>query len=376
MTPTAADVLSGRAPWAVECQDCLEWLASLPADSVDLALFSPPYQRARTYSIGFDLSGQAWVDWMVAVVRACLRVCKGLVACVCEGQTADYSYSGAPLLLVADLLRAGFTLRKPPIYRRVGIPGSGGPDWLRNDYEFVVCATRGGRLPWSDNTACGHPPKWAPGGDMSHRLTSGMRRNQWGGNATSYTGRRKDGTKNKPFRPSHEVVAGAEGGPLLPALEAAPEKHRQHTKAHTKRRANGDMQDQVYVPPVLANPGNVIQEHYTAQQVAELLGETSDVVDCTVGGNQMGSRLAHASEAPFPETLAEFFVRSFCPPGGAVLDCFAGSGTSGAVAVRWGRRFVGCDVRPCQVELSRCRIAGETPDLFTQAPAPEPPHET
>ena len=29
---------------------------------------------------------------------------------------------------------------------------------------------REGKLPWSDNTACGHPPKWAPGGEMSHRL--------------------------------------------------------------------------------------------------------------------------------------------------------------------------------------------------------------
>jgi hypothetical protein len=63
---------------------------------------------------------------------------------------------------VADLHRAGFNLRKPPIFNRVGIPGSGGPDWLRNDYEFIVCTTRTGKLPWADNTACGHPPKWAP----------------------------------------------------------------------------------------------------------------------------------------------------------------------------------------------------------------------
>jgi hypothetical protein len=40
---------------------------------------------------------------------------------------------------MAALHEAGFKLRKPPIFQRVGIPGSGGPDWLRNDYEFVVC---------------------------------------------------------------------------------------------------------------------------------------------------------------------------------------------------------------------------------------------
>ena len=63
---------------------------------------------------------------MVEVYRAALRVCKGLVAFVVEGRTENYSYSAGPLLLAADLRRAGITLRKPPIYKRSGIPGSGG----------------------------------------------------------------------------------------------------------------------------------------------------------------------------------------------------------------------------------------------------------
>src|SRR2546422_5909083 len=116
---------------------------------------------------------------MVKLLTECRRVCKGLVACVIEGKTRDFRYSATPILLAADLHRAGFHLRKPPIFHRVGIPGSGGPDWLRNDYEFLIFTTRGGKLPWSDNTVMGHPPKWAPGGEMSHRLSDGTRRNQW-----------------------------------------------------------------------------------------------------------------------------------------------------------------------------------------------------
>jgi hypothetical protein len=67
--------------------------------------------------------------------------------------------------------------------------------------------------------------------------------------------------------------------------------------------------------------------------------------------------LCHENEAPFPEALAEHFIRSYCPPGGLVLDPMCGSGTTGAVSVRWGRRFHGCDVRAEQVELSRERIS-------------------
>lgn len=70
----------------------------------------------------------------------------------------------------------------------------------------------------------------------------------------------------------------------------------------------------------------------------------------------MGSMLAHENEAPFPEKLAEAFVLSFCPPGGIVLDCFAGSGTTNAVAVRHGRKSIGIDVRKDQVDLANKRI--------------------
>lgn len=81
----------------------------------------------------------------------------------------------------------------------------------------------------------------------------------------------------------------------------------------------------------------------------------------------MGDKLCHGNEAPFPEILAEFFIRSFAPPGGLVLDPFAGSGTTGAVAVRWGRRFAGCDLRASQVELTRRRISEVATDMFPEA---------
>ena len=49
---------------------------------------------------------------------------------------------------------------------------------------------------------------------------------------------------------------------------------------------------------------------------------------------------------------------------GLVIDPFAGSGTTLAVAVREGRRAIGCDIRQSQVDLSCRRISGETPTMF------------
>jgi hypothetical protein len=59
-------------------------------DSVDLVFGSPPYEDARTYGIDFKLKGQDWVDWMVDVYRASLRVSKGLVAFVVQGKTRKF----------------------------------------------------------------------------------------------------------------------------------------------------------------------------------------------------------------------------------------------------------------------------------------------
>lgn len=70
----------------------------------------------------------------------------------------------------------------------------------------------------------------------------------------------------------------------------------------------------------------------------------------------MGSKMAHENEAPFPEELAEFFIRSFCPPDGIVLDPFCGSGTTLAVAKKFGRDAIGIDIRQDQCDLSERRV--------------------
>lgn len=305
--------------------DSLEEMRAMKTDSVDLVFGSPPYEAARTYGVDFKLEGSEWVEWAFVRFRECLRVCKGLVAWVVEGRTKNYSYSATPLHLAVKLQKCGMFLRKPSAFHRVGIPGSGGPDWLRNDYEFIVCATRKrGKLPWSDNTAAGHPPRWAPGGAMSHRLTDGTRRNQWGGCEGAVGHRKVDGTRDTHKRPSHVVT---EAGRVR-------NKSRRPDGCH----ATG------YDPPSKANPGNVIPF------------EAMDFIPCTVGKGHMGSDLAHENEAPFPESLADFWIRSFCPPDGVVLDPFGGSGTTLAAAILAGRNSIGIDLRKSQAELMHRRV--------------------
>jgi len=49
------------------------------------------------------------------------------------------------------------------------------------------------------------------------------------------------------------------------------------------------------------------------------------------------------------------------PPGGVILDPFAGSGTTGVAALLTGRRFIGIEREASYVEISRARLAGVAP---------------
>ena len=149
---------------------------------------------------------------------------------------------------------------------------------------------------------------------MSHRLSDGTRKNQWGGSSKSTGGeRQKDGTlrQAKP-RPSHKFT--------------------------TKRRLErGNEKGSPCGQPKIANPGNVLKFN--------------------VGKGHMGHDIAHENEAPFPESLADFIIRSFCPPGGVVLDCFSGSGTTCAAAEKSERQWIGVDIRESEIEKGNRRIA-------------------
>jgi site-specific DNA-methyltransferase (adenine-specific) len=271
-TPQASGT-KGEATWEFKVGDCRS--LPYPDDHFDLVFCSPPYEAQRGYGeLEFDLAGEDWVAWAVDCYLECLRVSKGLVAWVVEGYTDDFAYSSTPFLLMADLHRRGVKMRKTVVYQRNGIPGTGGPEWLRNDWEPVICGTKRGRLPWADNTAMGEPPK-----------------------------------QNKP-------------------------------RIATNRNADGSRKSAVYVDPEVCNPGNIIGG--------------------LVGSGGMGWRDATKNEAPFPEWLAEFFIRSFCLPGGIVLDPFSGSGTTVSMAVKHGRSGVGIDARESQVWLGETRLLGMT----------------
>lgn len=81
---------------------------------------------------------------------------------------------------------------------------------------------------------------------------------------------------------------------------------------------------------------------------------------------------AQYSEAHFavmPDLLAAICILAGSPEGGTVFDPFSGSGTTGLVALRHGRNYLGCELNPEYVEMSHRRIQGDAPLLNTEVTA-------
>jgi len=276
--------------------DCLDWLRSQPDQSVDLVMTSPPYEDARFYGIQFKLKGQAWVDWAVERFLECYRVSRGLTCWVMEGRTRSFRWSATPALFMADLHRRGVQLRKPPIYHRVGIPGSGGPDWWRNDYEWCVCASHG-RLPWSNNTATGQPAKYEPGGAMSHRRQDG-RRVSWGGGAPNGY---RDGDIQEG-RPYHGVAIANPGNVIHCAVGGGK-------MGHPLSHENEAPFPEALVEPFVLSfcpPGGIVLDPFcgsgTTLAVANKHGRRAIGLD--IRDSQVGLATSRVADTRYTPTLA------------------------------------------------------------------------
>jgi DNA modification methylase len=60
--------------------------------------------------------------------------------------------------------------------------------------------------------------------------------------------------------------------------------------------------------------------------------------------------------ATFPEKLIEPCILAGCPPGGAVMDPFCGSGTTGVVSLKNDRNFLGMDINWDYLKMTEKRL--------------------
>lgn len=67
-----------------------------------------------------------------------------------------------------------------------------------------------------------------------------------------------------------------------------------------------------------------------------------------------------------PEALSNRLIRTFTLPQAIIFDCFMGSGTTQAVAMKLGRRFIGADINLGAIQTTTKRLINVANDLNAQ----------
>jgi site-specific DNA-methyltransferase (adenine-specific) len=113
------------------------------------------------------------------------------------------------------------------------------------------------------------------------------------------------------------------------------------------------------VPAAVERQKDGTQIRPKRQYVANHFSARFNVWDIHSGAvNSTSDKGAYDHPAIFPDALARDHIVSWSNLGDIVLDPFSGSGTTAKMAKLNGRQFIGIEINPEYVELSRKRIEG------------------
>jgi DNA modification methylase len=306
--------------WVLLHADALALMPELPAGGVDAVITDPPY--------GIGFGGEAWDGgqltdaatfqaWTSAWATEVLRVLKP------GGWLAAFGTPRTFHRLVAGIEDAGFDVRDQLLWLYgQGVPKSrsrsdGLGTNLKPAYEPILLA----RKPF-DGT-----------------LDANLAANGTGAlQIDAARVPRVDGERG--FWPANVVLSHSEGCQPARCEKNCPAAliDRQYPKEHALTRL-------FYTPKA-------------SRQEREAGCETLPLKQISIyprGGDTVRSvRNVHPTVKPLE--LMRWLTRLLCPPGGTVLDHFAGSGTTGAGCVLEGRRFVGIEREGRYVDVARARI--------------------
>lgn len=80
--------------------------------------------------------------------------------------------------------------------------------------------------------------------------------------------------------------------------------------------------------------------------------------------NKERNKLKNKHPAPFPDKLAEDLISSFTKKRMLVVDVFSGSGTTGLMAYKNKRNFIGFDISKEYIKLSKERFRNEVEEIW------------
>lgn len=306
MTPGARAVLLGAERWELHTGDCLPWLRGLPPASVDACITDPP---SSAHFLGRrwdgDRGGRApWVAWLAEVGAELRRVLKP------GAGLAVWALPRRAHWAATALEDAGLELRDK-LYH---LQAQGRPQGkaLPGDRHSTL-------KPAVEEWLLARAP-------LAEELGANLAR--FGVGALHLADTRAAGGQLRWERPRGVGYGGggSDAGPQA-ALVAELGRHPANFAAtHAAACAPGSCA--CALAELGAELGQRVVNFFPVFYAPRARGA--------------GRSTSHPTEKPL--SLIEHLCALLCPPGGVVIDPFAGSATTGAAALRRGLRFLGAEL--------------------------------
>jgi DNA modification methylase len=327
--------------------DALACLRALPDACVDTVITSPPYWRQRRYDHPAALGGEATVrDYLAALLAIFAEVRRVLTPTGSLWLNIGDAYDqknlcGIPWRLALALGdEQGWTLRNDVIWHKLKGAPDNARDKLRNVHEHLFHFVTSPRY-YYDAGAIRNAP----------RATTTTR----DGAVVTATG--VSGIRYRRQIQRSTALSASERAAALAALDATLAKV-----------AAGELFD---FRMVIRGQQRVTHSDSTevSGRATELARDGFYILPYDNRGSKLGdvwefvpedTHRRDAHSAPFPEALCAIPIRATCPPGGLVLDPFAGTGTAIVAALRAGRRGLGFDLSGDYLRTAETRLAALT----------------
>ena len=294
--------------------DALEVARTLPDESVDCIVTSPPYFGLRDYGndgqYGTEATPAEYVETMRALFAELRR------ALTDDGtlwlNLGDSYYSGKGSPTQPDMKNEA---RRPPA-RSLDKPGQA---WARPKNLLGI--------PWRVAFAL------QDDGWILRSEVIWAKRNCLPDPATDRPARAHEHVFLFSKRPRYWYDADAIREDSDPEQQAHNERYAREYEGHTARASTTGQPGNVNNVGIHSRPG---KGGRPARSVWSISAQP----------------FAEAHFAVMPPELAERCVKAGCKPGGTVLDPFSGSGTTGMAAAKHGRKYVGIDLNADYLDLS------------------------
>lgn len=316
-------------------------LESLPADSIDFAMTSPPYWGKREYEnggVGLEADHRVFVHNLAAIFFELKRVLKptGSFWLNLGDSYNDKSLLGIPWRVAFELTdKQGWTLRNSVVWNKLKGGMDNSKDRLANVHEPVFHFVKQAKGYYYDADAIRARPresKVVNGAIVSATGVTGVRYKRQLELSTALSDGERRAACEALDRMLADVAAGraSDFRMIIRGQQRATHSDSEKVSGRAKELRDKGFYFLKYHPNG-SKPGDVW----------DILPEDTQ------------SRESHF--APYPIDLCRLPLLATCPPGGVALDPFCGTGTTLVAARNLGHQSIGIDISRKYLELARDR---------------------